>query len=209
MHHRTPLALILASFALVGCDDSLPTAAEDATSPTFSHSASRANSQSADLIEDVGTVPGAFIHSATLLRTANNVRVKLTAWAPPPNTATMWAAIFNVPGACVQEQDEPVACGIDDLLGNPDTEPSLVRAGGRVIGGGPVTMTGHVREGDTSEALFGPGLLYPMTAEIHFIFRLHGPQIPTMVDNQIHYVGGGCGVQSCADAGAAIFQPPM
>ncbi len=203
MYHRSSLALIFASFALVGCESSLPTAAGEATSPTFSQGAGPAVSQSAHAIEDFGTVPGAVIHSATLLRTKNNVTVRMEAWAPPPNTATMWAAIFNVPGECAQQP-----CGFDDLF-NPDVDASLVRAGGRVIGGGPVTMTGHVRKGDTSEALFGPGLMDAMTAEIHFVFRLHGPQIPTMVDNQIHYVEGGCSVQSCNDAGAAIFQPPM
>lgn len=66
-------------------------------------------------------------------------------------------------------------------------------------------MTGQVREGDTSEALFGPGLMDAESAEIHFIFRIHGPPLPTLLDDQIHTVGGGCGINACWDVGAAIF----
>ncbi len=201
MQHRIPLALIVGSFALVGCSESSPTAVEDATSPTFRQTAGSAGSQSPDLI--LNLVDGAFIHSATLRRNKNTVTFKMKASVPSPNTATMWAAIFNVPGECAQQ-----LCGPSDF-GNPAVKGSLLRAGGRVIGGGPVTMTGQVREGDTSEALFGPGLMNAMTAEIHFVYSLHGPQIPTMVDDQIHYIDGGCAVQPCADAGVAIFASPM
>jgi hypothetical protein len=142
MQHRIPLALIVGSFALVGCSESSPTAVEDATSPTFSQTAGSAGSQSADLIL---TLPGVSFHSATLRRNKNNVTFQLEATVPSPNAATVWAAVIE------------------------NGNVTLLRAGGRVIGGGPVTMTGHVREGDTSEAIFGPGLMNAMTAEIHFV----------------------------------------
>jgi hypothetical protein len=203
MHRTTPyfLTVILAIAGVTACSSDQPTGPIDA--PLFS-SAGASMSQPADHIEDFGNVPGAAIHAATLRRNKNNVTVQMEAWVPAPNTATVWGAIFNAPENCGSSP-----CSIDDLLDNPASGPSLLRAGGRVIGGNPVTITGQVREGDTSEALFGDGLLDAMTAEVHFVLRVHGPQIPTMVDDQIHYIDGGCGVNDCQDVGAAIFQPPI
>lgn len=156
------------------------------------------------IIESLGEVPGA-IHEATLVRNQNSAQVRLSVWAPAPNTATLWAVVFNVPTEC---DAYPDPCGLGDL-GNPDVMASVGRVGGRVIGGsGVTTITGNVREGDASELLFGTPLLDAMTAEIHFIFRLHGPPIPGMVAEQIHTVGGGCGINTCGDAAAAIFQSP-
>lgn len=148
--------------------------------------------------------PGNAVLGADMVRNGNNVRVRMTATATVPNTATIWAVIFNDYEECEQLPGEPVPCGADDL-GNPDVNASIVRAAGRVIGSSPLVMTGHVREGDTSEALFGPGLVDAETGEIHFIFRIHGVPIPGMTSEQIHTVGGGCGVNTCYDVGAAIF----
>lgn len=159
--------------------------------------------QPADIIEDLGGAPDAVIHAASLLRQPNGITISMEVSAPSPNTATMWAVIFNSPSDCAASP-----CGLADL-GNEDVKASVLRAGGRVLGGsGPTTFTGSVRESDTSEALFGPGLMDAMTAEIHAIFRLHGPPIPGEVDDQIHEVGGGCEQNDCFDPAAAIFLPP-
>jgi hypothetical protein len=164
-----------------------------------------ASHEAADLIEATfpGAPAGASVLGATMTRNGNGVHVRMHATAPVPNTATMWAVVFNGYQSCVQMPGEAVACGLDDLF-REGVNASLLRAGGRAIGGSPLTMTGNVREGDTSEALFGPGLMNAQTAEIHFILRLHGAPIPGIVDEQIHTLEGEC-VDRCADVGAAIF----
>lgn len=209
---RSRISLLLLPLALLGmsgCDqqptDPGETAAGLISPVERSDGTTAAMTISQDgIIESIGEVPGA-IHKATLVRNKNGAHVRLRVWAPAPNTATMWAVVFNEPTECAAFPDP---CGLGDL-GNPDVMASVGRVGGRVIGGSSATtLTGNVREGDASELLFGTPLLDAMTAEIHFIFRLHGPPIPGMVDEQIHTVGGGCGINTCGDAAAAIFLSP-
>jgi hypothetical protein len=191
----------LAIVSVTACSADRPAGPTDeSVGPLFARGGSQA--QPVDQIENFGLVPGAAINGATLGRNANNVSAQIQATVPGPNTATVWAAVFDAPENCLT-----TPCGLPDL-GNAAAMPTLLRAGGRVIGGGPVNIAGHVKEGDTSEALLGAGMMDAMTAEVHFILRLHGPQIPMMVNDQIHSFGGGCAINPCADVGAAIFQPP-
>lgn len=210
---RTSLLLLpLALLGMSGCDQQ-PTGPGVTTAGLISVAENSDGTTAAmtirqdAIIEVIGEVPGA-IHSATLRRNKNNAQLRMTVSAPAPNTATVWAVVFNDPTKCAAYPEQP-SCGLGDL----DTElvmASIVRVGGRVIGGeGPTTITGHVREGDGSELIFGSTpLVDAMTAEIHFIFRLHGVPISGMVDDQIHSVGGGCAINTCGDVAAAIFSSP-
>ncbi len=62
------------------------------------------------------------------------------------------------------------------------------------------------------EALFGGGLQKPMSAEIHFVVRTHGPAIPGKVDSMLYTVNGGCEGAfpnpPCSDVQFAVFKPP-
>lgn len=107
-------------------------------------------------------------------------------------TYTMWVVVFNFPEYCFE------GCGLDDLPitpgGDPRVEPSVLRGGNSIVSKGKGNITGRVKVGDASEALFGPGLLEgrARAAEIHFILRYHGPPISGHVHEQLHYVWGGC-----------------
>ncbi len=198
---RPHAAMVLALATTVGCSDSGVLTPEVA-GPSFAMAG--AESQPADVIENFGLIQGAELHDAWLTRNARSIHVRMKATVPAPNTATVWAAIFNAPEGCWH-----TPCTLEDLLENPDAEPSLLRAGGRVLGGSNVNITGRVREGDLSNVMFGPGLGDARTAEVHFIIRAHGPALPTQVDDQIHTFDGGCGENECLDVGAAIFLTPV
>lgn len=135
------------------------------------------------------------------------------------SAVTVWAVVFNDPSACAAHPDP---CMLADLF-DPDVQGDVLRLGGNVVNGSKDKVGGRLREGDTSESiammlgLEPVGLLDAMMAEIHFVFRSHGPPIPGMVDDQIHSVGGGCttalpdgsipdDVGECADVAFAIHQ---
>lgn len=135
------------------------------------------------------------------------------------SAVTVWAVVLNDPSACAAHPDP---CVLADLF-NPDVRGDVLRLGGNVVNGSKDKVGGRLREGDTSESiamLLGlepVGLLDAMMAEIHFVFRSHGPPIPGMVDDQIHSVDGGCTTAlpegsipddagECADVAFAIHQ---
>ena len=66
--------------------------------------------------------------------------------------------------------------------------------------------------GDTSRALFGPGLLDTMKAEIHMVLRSHQQAIPGQVDAMTYTMNGGCAAEfpnsPCELPQFAIFMPP-
>lgn len=140
---------------------------------------------------------------AALVRTDAGVTVTIKTSDLEPGAAyTVWWVVFNRPEFC---QDG--GCGEADL-GNDDVEPSVVYATGHVLGRNGVGDFGaHLSMGDTTGALFGPGLLYPRTAEIHNVVRGHGQPIPGMVDEQIHTIDGGCAINTCVDKQFARHLP--
>ena len=54
---------------------------------------------------------------------------------------------------------------------------------------GQATFSGHLSTGDASEALWGPGLTKPTTAEIHFVVRDHGLLSASQRAEGIHNFG--------------------
>ena len=72
--------------------------------------------------------------------------------------------------------------------GRATAEISAMRADSHVIDeGGAALFQGHLPMGDASEAIFGPGLVRPMTAEIHLVVRIHGAAMPGQIDNMINF----------------------
>ncbi|MCK4977374.1 MAG: hypothetical protein KAS36_10635 [Anaerolineales bacterium] len=163
---------------------------------------------------DASEVPGA---SASLVRADGNVAMTLRTSELDQNAAyTIWWVVFNNPGDCSSP------CGEDDIFdgngdlmnvddgtfGTPGVNVSVVFATGHVVGKNGVGNFGAgLREGKTSGALFGPGLVDAQGAEIHLIVRTHGELIPGMVNEQISTFGGGCGVNDCVDPQFAVFVP--
>jgi hypothetical protein len=151
--------------------------------------------------------------SAQLARTPNGVHASINTHDLDPGAYTAWWIIFNNPGGCVG------GCGEDDVFdagGNPrvggPANPSVARAAGHVVGGsGVASFGGSLNEGDTSEALFGPGLVDSSVAEIHMIVRYHGPVVPELMPGMIHSLMGGCvggdGSFECFDPQAVVFLP--
>ncbi len=159
-------------------------------------------------------VPGA---SASLVRADGNVAMTLHTTELDQNGAyTIWWVVFNNPVYCSS------TCGEDDIFdengllivngdgtfGTPGVNVSVVFATGHVVGkNGAGNFGASLQEGNTTGALFGPGLVDAQGAEIHLIVRTHGEPIPGMVNKQISTVDGGCGVNVCLDQQFAIFIP--
>jgi hypothetical protein len=81
------------------------------------------------------------------------------------------------------------------LCGEPDTrnaaaQPSMPHAAGRIIDdAGTARYGAHLRVGDTSGALFGPGLLGSRGAEVILVLPSHGPKIAKLVSEMLHTFG--------------------
>ena len=113
-----------------------------------------------------------------LLRTQRGVLALLrTGDLVPGDAYTVWAVIFNNPGAC----DGP--CDAADLA-NPDVDGYSTLGTGKVVRQGRTMFPMMIRAGGE--------LADPMDAEIHFVVRTHGPAIPGSVDEQISTLNGGC-----------------
>lgn len=115
------------------------------------------------------------------------------------HSVTVWWVIFNEPENCKNPHDG-FACGPADLpvFGGDDSAlTSVVYAAGHQIGrSGRGTFSGSLATGDTSGALFGPGLVNPTTAEIHLVVRDHGELSPQQRAEGIHNLGP---CNPCAD----------
>jgi len=115
---------------------------------------------------------------------------------------TLWIVIFNNPDICVYG---PGFCGDDADFANPDVMPDVVYGGGNVVGASEKARIGfHYKAGNNAGSiadLFGLpldadgnsfGLIYPRSAEVHYVIRLHGPKNPAAMPEQIQSYGGGC-----------------
>jgi hypothetical protein len=110
----------------------------------------------------------------------------------PGDAVTVWWVVFNAPRNCTHPEG-PYRCGPGDLPpfgGDGSAQPSLLYATGHVIGGsGKADFGAHLAVGDTSGALFGPGLTNPLGADIHLVLHDHGPADPAIVNDEIHSFG--------------------
>lgn len=147
-------------------------------------------------------VPGA---TSTLVRTDSGVGMTIHTSLTPAfgNTAnTVWWIVFNNPAACSHGM-MGLRCGSDDF-GVAAVEASVLFAAGHVVGAeGTADFGAYLQEGDTTGALFGPGLLDARKADVHLIVRNHGVPIPDLVNEQIGSFGGGCAINTCRNIQAS------
>ena len=148
-------------------------------------------------------IPGAW---STLLRTGSGVAMNLhTADLPAGTADTVWWVVFNNPQNCGPKPSGP-RCGDADLHAT-GVDASILHAAGHVVGADGVGNYGaRLAVGDTSTALFGPGLVNPFTADIHLVVRTHGAPIPGLVDDQIHSFNGGCPPNTCTNIQASVHE---
>jgi hypothetical protein len=141
-----------------------------------------------------------------LARTRSGIYMSFHSSGLTPGTVvTTWWAFFNKPKECATSP-----CTVADL-NNPDVQPSLLVATGRVVGADGTADFGAFRaEGDTTGAVFGPGLVNAMKAEIHLVVRTHGAAIlddPQTLQAQLSTFNGGCPPNTCANLQVSIHQP--
>jgi len=154
----------------------------------------------------VRTLPGgSAVGSSTLVRTDNGVSATVeTTELVPDNVVTLWWVVFNNPAAC----EHPIpgsACGPGDAHNSaPDgPQPSLLHAAGRIVSEeGTAKYGAHLRVGDTSRALFGPGLVDARGAHVVLALKTHGPKIAELVSEQLSTFAGGCNNQDDVPPGA-------
>jgi hypothetical protein len=143
---------------------------------------------------------------STLVRTSEGAYMSLHSFdLIPGNAYSTWWVFFNRPRECGSRP-----CSLSDLE-NPAAQPSVVNATGRVVGpGGTADFGAFIRKGDTEGAVFGPGLLDPMKAEIHLVVRTHGPAAvddPQRLREQLTTFNGGCPPNTCEDLQISIHRP--
>lgn len=144
--------------------------------------------------------------SASLVRTNAGVGATLsTSGLVHGDVVDMWWVIFNYPENCAGPSAvHPFQCGPSDL-GNPAVQASLLLATGRVIDGTSTSTYGaQLKVGDTSNALFGPGLLLPETAHVHLLLNDHGAADPRNLSEQLHSFGA-CN-PTCINVQFAVFE---
>ena len=136
---------------------------------------------------------------------------------------TVWFFSYDSPEACLSaplgasDGEKGNRCTISDLLFNPAAQGSLMwsRAGKFVKTNGPVTFKARrprnappcatepaVMTSECSGVLLGRGLHNPMTAEIHFVIRDHGPD-QKGVEDETTTINGGCDPQK--NAGLSLY----
>lgn len=127
-------------------------------------------------------------------------------WAPG-DASTVWWVVFNAPGNCTDP------CGEDDVIaalgGANDAEIGIHYAAGHVAQH-HWRVGARLAEWDTGGAIFGMPLKDSSAAEVHVVFRSHGPAAnlaPGEVAAAIHSIDGGCATNTCGDAQGAVFLP--
>jgi len=151
---------------------------------------------------DRAVVPGA---SSTVLRDGSGVTATFhTSSLEPGGAHTFWLAIFNLPENCT-----PPSCGTDDvMMQNAAAGTSLVNVGGQLIRQyGKANFGARLNVGDTTGALFGPGLVSPFGAEIHLVVQAHGQPGRGFIDEQISIFDGGCPPNTRANAQVSVHPP--
>jgi hypothetical protein len=178
-----------------------------------------------------GTVfPPNAAQNGTLNRGDESVRTVVSTSGLPPGAYTSWWVIFNNPAACtgvapVSGVEGSRCGGSNDDYFNPDVMASVHWiTGGVVKQNGIWGFTAATAVGDDlgepgTQYIFGPGLVYPATAEVQVVIRYHGPASddPAALYSQTHSIMGLCeaganGVDvgfgpECFNPQVAIFAP--
>ncbi|MBV7333332.1 hypothetical protein KFU94_34870 [Chloroflexi bacterium TSY] len=153
--------------------------------------------------------------SSVLARTADGVTVSIdTVDLTPGEAYSIWWIVFNNPAAC-----EGATCKGSELS-NPETVGMVGYATGGIADENGVAHFGaHLAVGDNSIALDNasgfpyelmdpaPGLIDPMSAEIHTVIRTHGAALPDPT-LQITTFNGDCNPE-CKNMQAALHLPRL
>ena len=126
----------------------------------------------------------------------------------PGDAVTSWWVIFNNPEACTDG-----VCDGDDVMpfpGNAAARVSVLLGDGKVVNSdGSAYFVDFLAEGNTTEAVFGPGLVNRRTAEIHYVLRSHGPAQQEILEEQLTDIMGGCAAEAphapCVDVQFSVF----
>ncbi|GAC1605540.1 MAG: hypothetical protein NVS3B21_35120 [Acidimicrobiales bacterium] len=173
---RLLTALSVTPLVMMGAAGSA--SAAPATSPVYSFPTGGASSPTA--------VAGAWSSLST--SGAGATMTLHTSALPAGDAVTIWWVVFNNPSACAGGHFG-FHCGPADL-NRPVTQPSVLYAAGHVIGANGVGNYGaRLQTGDTTAALFGPGLVNPTGADIHLVVHDHGAADPSLMPEQIHSFG--------------------
>lgn len=188
---RSRLFILIVGLALVGVAPAVAGGSEIGTSGVFSIGPGHSF---------VAWVPGA---SSTLVRTPNGISISLqTSDLPAGHAVTLWALIFNNPGACGSG-------GCDESRGDlniPAVMGSVEHVAGHVVEPNG-TFAGHLAVGDSADAFVGPGLLNPFGAEIHLIVREHGLADPAILTDQFNNDSPRFCNVACADIQKSVHLP--
>lgn len=167
---------------------------------TLGASAAPATAVAEHSTSPVFTMPPApsAVGSSTLVRTDNGISATLqTTGLEPGHVVTLWWVVFNDPDGCEAGIPGLSQCGPGDAHAGRGGV-SLNHAAGHVVDDSIAEYGTHLRVGDTSRSLSGPGLVNPRGAEVILVLKSHGPKLPRLVKDQTHTFGGGCADQSDA-----------
>jgi hypothetical protein len=96
-----------------------------------------------------------------------------------PEAYSLWMFVFNYPQLCVGP------CDAGDFAPAPAMGGAF-NAGGHVVGGPNLSLSGHVSMNTVPfRPLIGGMLLEPRTAEVHLAVAPHGEVDPTLLPDQI------------------------
>lgn len=143
------------------------------------------------------------VGSSTLVRTDRGLSARVdTTELTAGDVVTLWWVVFNDPQDCEAGLPGLSMCGPQDHLQGRGQASVLYAAGRIAAEDGTASYGAHLRVGDTSRALDGPGLLAAREAEVIVVAKTHGPKIPGMVSEQLRTFAGGCHDHSDVPPGA-------
>lgn len=140
-----------------------------------------------------------------VIREKNSVFASIHSTGLEPGTAVSgWLVIINNPRNCSVRP-----CSEADA-GDPATQGAVFNFGGRVVGmDGAVDLAEWRAAGDTTNALFGPGLQDSRGAEVQMVLRSHGSAStnPAILQQQLTTFNGGCPPNACRSLQISVHQP--
>jgi len=145
---------------------------------------------------------------STFVRTKKAVQVAIQTSGLPVGAYTVWWVVVNQPDQC-----SATPCPEADVFFNPAVVSSVFWATGGVVRANGIgnfvarTSVGQSLGIPGAQHVFGPGLLNPLTAEVHNIIKYHGPAShnPEVLWSQTHTLLGSCE----AGANAVDLGPPF
>lgn len=151
-----------------------------------------------------------------LTRRPNGISMTGTTTGLKPNHAySIWWVVYNIPQECMDGNGgfDTVGCGNDEI-GNPvlaaKVRTSMVWGGGTISdSNGFSSFQADLKARMPLTApMMGPGLLFPMTAEIRFLLKDHGPIMKGKIDKQVYSFDYGCDVYACTEPQGSVHKVP-